>query len=351
MKKSYLWLLSGLIVGAFTFVACDSDDDEGNNAVVNPEPVNFDKTGGSGTITLSNGTKVDITVPKLSDEELNGVFIVDNQLSLELYYNTEVNGKSGSKSCNLSIDNYSTSKTVYEDIEFYFGESGYDEGGNYFYNTVTSSNNSMRAAETSNKVTVTQEKDGSIRILIEGDVFVSTKQQQAGSEANGTIQLEFVMPLAASGTSKTNVSSKESSYPSFTPWLGKKVDGVLQITKSQMCSSAVLLWYYDTSLGYSDYENLKAQAIEALGEPVKCYDKVAQQEAGITWDDMCYSYFLKDNNFIMVSYCPWREEEDPEYFQLPCDANALHQNHAARIQVHAIEGINFDVEGLIEQEK
>lgn len=350
MKKTYFWLLSSLFVGAFTFVSCSSDDDEdgGNTSVETPDPVNYEKTGGEGTITLGDGTTVNVTVPKLSNENVNGVFIVDNELSLELYYDTEENGKYGYKSCNLSISDYSTKKTVYNDVEFNFSESGYDDEGTYYSHTISSVNNDSRAAAATNKVTVTQEQDGSIHFLIEGDVAVSTGQQLAEGEPNGTISMEFVMPLAASGACTTNVSSKQSSYPSFTPWLGKKVDGVLQITKSQLVGSAVLLWYYDMSLGYSDYENLKAQAIKALGNPVVCYDKSEGQDPGMDWEDMCYSYFYKDNKFIMVSYCPWRQEEDPSYYNLPCNAYALKENHVARIQVHAIEGMNFDYNALIQ---
>ena len=53
MKKTYFWLLSSLFVGAFTFVSCSSDDDEdgGNTPVETPDPVNYEKTGGEGTIT------------------------------------------------------------------------------------------------------------------------------------------------------------------------------------------------------------------------------------------------------------------------------------------------------------
>ena len=79
MKKTYFWLLSSLFVGAFTFVSCSSDDDEdgGNTPVETPDPVNYEKTGGEGTITLGDGSTVNVTVPKLSNENVNGVFIVD----------------------------------------------------------------------------------------------------------------------------------------------------------------------------------------------------------------------------------------------------------------------------------
>ncbi len=352
MKKTYLWLLSSLFVGAFTFVSCNSDDDEGaNSSVETPDPVNYEKTGGKGTITLGDGSTINVTIPKLSDDNVNGVFIVNNELSVNVYYDTEVNGKYGYKSYNLAIEDYSTQKTVYNDVEFYFSESGYDDEGTYYTHTISSVNNETRATAATNKVTVTQEQDDSIHFLIDGDVAVSSGQQLADGEANGTISMEFVMPLAANGTCSTNVSSKQSSYPSFTPWLGKKVDGVLQITKSQLVGKAVLLWYYDMSLGYSDYENLKAQTIQALGNPVECYDKSEGQDPGMDWEDMCYSYFYKGNKFIMVSYCPWRQENDPAYYNLPCNAYALQETHMARIQVHAMEGMNFDYKVLIQSHR
>ncbi len=353
MKNKYFWLLGAMLVaGTFTFTSC-SDDDDDNGATGPVEPVNFDEMGGEGFATLANGTKISIPVPDVDSDHIGGVSIYGNELSVSISEYEYDGEKSSSSNCYISIPEYTASKTVYENVDFSFYESEetYDRAAqtwNSIYTSVSSINNGTRSADNpKNRVTVQRQSDGSYKFVFEGDISVSTNDiQNQGGTANATISLEITLPLAASGETLANVSSKQSTFPSFTPWLdGKKAEGVMKITNSQLVKSGVLLWYYDTSLGYSDYENLKAQAVKALGDPVNCYD-ASKADAGQEWTDIACSYFYKDHKFIMVSYCPWRYEEGPDY-QLPYGWDAIRENHAARIQVHAFEGVGFDYENLI----
>ncbi len=347
MRKTYFWLLCSMFVcGTLVVTSCSDDDDDNNGGSVQMSQVNYEKTGGSGAVTLSSGEKIDFQVPQCSEENMAGASIVNDELSVNLYESGE--GSDGSwsySSCNLSVDGYSANKSEYSDVYFYFSQSS--GGGSQTFQSVVSE---TRAEGYGNKLVVTQLSDGSYKFVITGDAYAydSNSGGQGNSNvANATVSVEFVVPLAANASTSTNVSSKQSSYPSFMPWLGKTVDGVCVINKSQYVGNAVMLWYYDTSLGYSDYEDLKNQAIKALGNPVDCYDKSEGQQPNQDWEDMCYSYFYKDGKFIMVSYCPWRVEEDPQYYQLPKGWDALMATHAARIQVHAIEGMSFDYTALL----
>ena len=359
MRKNYFLLLSALLAaGTFTFVSC-SEDDDNNTAEAQVQPVDFTKTGGDATITLADGTKIEMPIPQVSSDNPGGVSICDGELGVNIYNSENLDDLGYSykyENSSISISEYSATKTVYENVSFYFskGESIYDPTTQTTKSTyinvqsVVVADNVRSAESPSNRVTVTQQSDGSYKFVIEGDVSVQSEEIQGQyNMANATISLEITLPLAISGETSTNVTSKQSTFPSFTPWLdGKKADGVMRIANSQLVKSGVLLWYYDMSLNYSDYENLKAQAIKALGQPVSCYDATSE-DYPTEWEDMANAFFYKDDKFIMVSYCPWREEENPEYFQLPVSWSALMETHAARIQIHALEGINFDYESLI----
>ena len=357
MKKIYFWLLSGLCVTSFAFTACNSDDDDngGNGKVETPDPVNYDQTGGEGTVTVNGGSSIDVSFPKMEEGEIGGVSIVGDYLSLQYYDDSVVDDVEYYSNFSLNIADYSPNTSPYEGdgVYLYISKGWYkQEGGSYTsdYTSISSVFSGSRAEASGTRVTVVQQSDGSFKFKIEGDVSVSTKENpNNNSEVNATINLEIAMPLAMNAEVKTNVTSKESSYPSFMPWLsGKKVDGVLQFTQSQLVGSGVLLWYYDQSLGYSDYQNLKEQAVKALGQPVDCYDPSTGQGDASEWTDIAVAYFYKDNKFIMVSYCPWREDNGEGQNFMPVDWNALMENHAARIQVHALEGLNFDYKELIQ---
>lgn len=125
--------------------------------------------------------------------------------------------------------------------------------------------------------------------------------------------------------------------------------------KSGFVGNGVLLWYYGTrqadgkyDLGYAQYENLKAQAVKAMGQPFECFDASTAEEAPEgEWFDIAYAYFYKDKKYMMVSYCPWRETYEGEEPALPFGVEAMHENHAARIQVHVMEGMNIDYKQFV----
>ena len=361
MRKNYFLLLSALLAaGTFTFVSC-SEDDDNNTAEAQVQPVDFTKTGGDATITLADGTKIEMPIPQVSSDNPGGVSICDGELGVNIYNSENLDDLGYSykyENSSISISEYSATKTVYENVSFYFskGESIYDPTTQTTKSTyinvqsVVVADNVRSAESPSNRVTVTQQSDGSYKFVIEGDVSVQSEEIQGQyNMANAPIAMEILMPLVANSEKMTSVSSKLSSFPSFTPWQnGKTADGVLKITNSQLVKSGVLLWYYDMTLGYSDYENLKAQAVQVLGKPVNCHDaSTADGNNSGEWQDIAAAYFYKDGKYIMVSYCPWRQEENLEYAQMPFGWESIMENHAARIQVHALDGIGFDYNNLI----
>lgn len=67
--------------------------------------------------------------------------------------------------------------------------------------------------------------------------------------------------------------------------------------------------------------------------------------------DMSVAYFFKDKQFVMISFCPWRddsEEEALEYHQLT-DFNAIRETHAARIHVHAFQNMEIEYTDLLSE--
>jgi hypothetical protein len=339
MNNKFLWLIASLFLGTLTIAACSDDDDQTGSSVVNP--VNYEKTGGSGTVTATDGTKFDLNIQKCSEDNIGGVSIADGQLSVNTYQETE----SSYTSCYVYVEDYQEGKTEYENVSFSFSQNS----GNT-YASCQSIVSGTRASEYGNKLTLEKLSDGTYRFVIEGDVIYSANDYtvQNYNTPNASITVEFVMPLSAKASLAENVSNKKSMYPDFTPWLnGQTAQGAFQIEQSQLMTSGVLLWFYDTSLTYSDYKNLKEQAIKVLGEPVESYDADASDDVtGGTWTDMAVSYFYKDGNFIMVSYCPWRVEQGPDY-NLPTSLECVLETHAARIQIHALEGITVDYTALI----
>ena len=88
---------------------------------------------------------------------------------------------------------------------------------------------------------------------------------------------------------------------------------------------------------------IKNEAQKALGNPVECFDA----ENGGSSNDISVAYFYKDGKYIMVSYCPWRETAEGE-IDYTMSLWCLRENHAARIQVHALEGLTASPDGLME---
>mgnify|MGYP007069866679 FL=1 len=339
MNKKFIWLVASLFVGALAIAACGDFDEQNGSATTNK--VNYEKTGGNATLTMSNGTKVELVIPQCTDDNVAGVSFANNTLTANSYQEDA----NGSTSLYLTIDGYNENQKEYENVSFSFYQN--QEGSYVSCQSIVPT----RVGDYGNKVTVEKQSDDSYRIVIEGDMVCSSNDNPAENynEPNSTVALEFVMTLAAKASVSSNVTGKKSMYPDFTPWLGgKTVAGAYQIEQSQLMTSGVMLWYYDTSLTYADYEALKEQAVKALGEPVESFDADA---AGVVktdgeWTDFACSYFYKDGNFIMVSYCPWRIEEGPNYY-LPTSFDVVKENQAARIQVHAFEGITFDYTALI----
>jgi len=280
-------------------------------------------SGGQAVAKLNDGSRTyNFTVPSCSFESLDGVSIVDGNLHFSTSaYNNSVNI--------YGIENYSESTSVYEGVNFSFYEN----------NAYASSFN--LDGTINNKLTITKNSDGYYRFQLEGDAGLRDYENDisTGNTANATIQADFTAPLIGKGKELGSITKKDASFPSFTPWLeGDTVTAAMQITESERLGKGVMLWYFNESLGYEDYLNLKAQAKASLGEPVLCYDFGDDSDAG--GQDVSMSIFVKGGKFIMVSFCPWREDYGEKI--TISDIAAIRENHAARIHVHVLDGLSVD---------
>ena len=272
-------------------------------------------TGGIITYTPTGGAAKRVVIEPMFASDFMGVEVVDDIL-----------GISGN-SLSMHIENFSDNKTTYNNasIHIYTGEE-------------TIMNNATNA-------TVTKNEYNNYTFKVSG-----TAQKETWNNGNvtytnvGTFQGEFSAPLLGKGKTFRPVTKKESFFPSFTPWIdGKNATIGLQITECPLYGTGVLIWFFDNDLNYNDYKAYKELAQKSLGNPVVCYDK----ENGGNENDICVAYFYKDGKYIMVSYCPWREsygDEENYSMSLWC----LRENHAARIQVHALEGLQASPNELME---
>ncbi|MCR4921975.1 MAG: hypothetical protein K5945_09795 [Bacteroidaceae bacterium] len=358
MKKMNFWLLASLFLGSVMLTACGDDDDGSSSDLPTPSgKVDLSKTGGTVSLKQKSGQEVaSITVPAFSTDNLSGVEIVDNELTMGFYTSDET--ADGYSYCSLSvvIPGYSESKTSYSNLTLNFSQgqnSQYFQGSSVYY--VNGEPKSGRLS-----ATVKKQKDGNYSVAVEGDVYLTGSEIRLTDEnPNGTIKINIVAPLLAVSKLHKKVSSKQSYFPAGTPWLdGKTAAGVLE-TKSAFTGNGVLVWYYGTKqtdgsydLNYAQYEALKAQAVKAMGEPFECFDastvEVESGSRGTTeWSDFAYAYFYKNKKYMMVSYCPWRDTYEGEEPSLPYTISALHENHAARLQVHVMENMNVDYKQFV----
>jgi len=347
MKKLNLWLLGSLFMGALTVVSCGDDDENGgsnngggNGGNQSTVKVDYTKTGGNASVSVTDGPSYAMDFAAFSKDELGGVSIIDGVLTFNNYISGEVDGKYTYQSCQITVEGYSEGKTTYNDVDFYFGNNDFS------CQQVNVETKTRAAAPGTNKLTVTKRTDGNYEFKLEGSgvLYGGDIQPATTYEANATVQLNMVVPIGMTATPLTNVRSKASSFPSFTPWLnGQVAQTGMQFSNSPQLGRGVLLWFYDQSLGYADYLNLKEQATKALGQPIVCHDGGADAE---TVQDVAASYFFKDGKYIMVSFCPWRQEEGPDYFG-PVGMESVHENHAGRIHIHAIEGMTIDPYAII----
>ncbi len=349
------WLLASLFLGSMMLTACGDDDNDGSSSdtPTPSEKVDFSKTGGSISVNKKDGSQIStITVPKYSAEDLSGVEIIDNDLCFSYNQSEDFEGGYSYCGCYLTVQNYSESKTSYTNVIFNISEGSYDGTSNKYYqgNTVYSVDGQPKPSNIT--ATVKKLKDGIYEISVEGDLYMTGSDiSMTNATANATVKLKVVAPLIAVSKLHKNVSSKQSYFPAGTPWLnGKTVAGALEM-KSSLLGSGVLLWYYGVrqsdgsyDLNYAQYEDLKAQAVKLMGQPFECYDAtiLEGEDKQRGWNDMSYAYFYKDKKFVMVSYCPWRDTYEGEEPGMPYGIEALHENHAARIQVHILDGMTVD---------
>lgn len=361
------WLIASLFVGALALTSCGDDDDNvsggnnggGSSSGTGTENVDFSKTGGSVVVKQLDGVEVaTVTIPKYSSTDLSGVELVDDELSLNYYVNEEVDSVYTYCGFNLTISGYSESKTNYGKDDIYLGfsqgaGSKYYQGNSVFYRNGQPAPSNITA-------TVNKQKDGTYRIVVDGDFYLNGSDITLSDEnPNATIKLDVVAPLIATMKLHKNVSSVESYFPAGTPWLaGKTAAGALEI-KSSLVGSGVLLWYYDKyhedgshDFLYAQYEDVKAQAVKTMGEPFECMDASTVPDSLKTgmgeYSDIAYAYFYKDKKYVMVSYCPWRatyaEDDEPN---MPFGLGAIGENHAARLHVHVLEGMNVDYQQFV----
>ena len=273
-------------------------------------------TGGVITYTPTGGTAKSIVIAPIFVSDFMGVEIVDNNMNLS------------SNNLSLNIEDYAEGKSTYNNA--YINCNGYDAG---FYGKVAN-------------ITLTKNEYDNYTFKVSGAVQGENWVDGTPTYVTtGTVTGEFTAPLLGKGKNIKPVTKKESFFPSFTPWIDAvKPTSALQITECPLYGTGVLLWYYDNNLNYNNYKAFKEQAQKALGTPVKFFDA----DNGGSTDDISVSYFYKDGKYIMVSYCPWREE-NPEDLEFLPDMSlwCLRENHAARIQVHAMEGMTSAPDDLM----
>ncbi len=352
MKKMNFWLIASLFMGAVTLSSCGDDEETpGNSTDPGTGKIDYSKTGGSAVVNLKDGSEVSkITISNFGSDELSGVELVDDELTFAYYVSGETSeGAYYYSGCSVTIPGYSEGKTTYKNVELGFSQGQgdvYYQGNSVYYRDGKPSPSDLTA-------TVKKQGNGTYHVVVEGDLYLSGTNITNDETPNATIKLDIVAPMIATCKLHKNVSSKQSYMPKGTPWLdGKTVAGALEI-KSPFVGSGVLLWYYGTrqadgsyDLQYAQYENLKAQAVKLMGEPFECWDASVAEEGDRQgsgeWSDVAYAYFYKDKKYVMVSYCPWRDTYEGEEPQLPHGISGMHENHAARIHVHILEGMNVD---------
>ena len=301
-------------------------------------------TGGQATFTMKDGSgKYDMPVPNVSFEDLNGISIIGDQLSLNLYAGDYETGRYG---LDLSISGYSESKKDFTNYNYSFSQNVDQQ---YLYGSSYSEEGSPKG-----KVNVTKNSDGNYRIQISGDAIFSSNDIPATNEPNATISADFTSPLLMKAKTLDKVTKKEASFPSFTPWIsGLNPTAAMQITESPRLGKGVLLFFYNKEkreLTYKDYLDFKNQARKSLGDPVECDD--LGDDANAVSDenlyDICQSVFYKSGKYILVSFCPWRndtEEEMGENGEMQHLSHMgpyiLFETHMARIHVHVLEGLTI----------
>ena len=276
-------------------------------------------TGGSFTFTAADGTKETRVIPPTYYEDNSGVEIVDNKLGVD------------AEGCYFYIDNYNESKTTYNNVYI----SGWSDG-----RSIT--------CDSTATVKVAVNEFNNYTFTVSGSATLSYWENNQSVKKEGTISGSFTLPLLGKGTTIRNITKRESFFPSFTPWIdGKKANIGFCVTESEKFGTGVALWFFDKTLTYDDYKAYKDLAVKALGAPIETSDT----EEGGQGQDIAYSYFVKDGKYIMVSFCPWRDvdeeylEEEMKYMEM--GFHALMENHAARIHVHALEGVKVDPQSLM----
>lgn len=301
-------------------------------------------TGGQATFTMKDGSgKYDIAVPNVSFEDLNGISIIGNQLSLNLYAGDYETGRYG---VDLSIYGYSESKKDFTNYNYSFSQNVDQQ---YLYGSSYSEEGSPKG-----KVNVTKNSDGNYRIQISGDAVFSSNDIPASNEPNATISADFTSPLLMKAKTLDKVTKKEASFPSFTPWIsGLNPTAAIQITESPKVGKGVLLFFYNKEkreLTYKDYLDFKNQARKSLGDPVECndYGDDANAVSDENLYDICQSVFYKSGKYILVSFCPWRTDTEEEMGETGEMEHLSHmgpyilfETHMARIHVHVLEGLTI----------
>ncbi len=274
-------------------------------------------TGGSITFTPTNGTAQTSVIPPISAADFNGISEVDGILECSSY------------SIYLNIEGYSENKDTYTGVHL-----SYNNGQSLYAENAT--------------VKVTKNEYNNYIFDFSGEAKSHTWEGNQYVESTGRIAGQFSAPMLGKGKNIAPITKKESYFPSFTPWIdGKTAISALQVTESSYIGTGVALWFFDNELNYNDYLAYKAQAQKSLGEPFSCSDYGQNPTEEI--QNPCVAYFYKDKKFIMVSYCPWRDF-DPEYDEPEKLAFfALMENHAGRIQVHALENVSVDFQRMIQE--
>ena len=301
-------------------------------------------TGGKATFTMKDGSgKYDMAVPNVSFEDLNGISIIGDQLSLNLYAGDYETGRYG---LDLSIYGYSESKKDFTNYNYSFSQNVDQQ---YLYGSSYSEEGSPKG-----KVNVTKNSDGNYRIQISGDAVFSSNDIPASNEPNATISADFTSPLLMKAKTLDKVTKKDASFPSFTPWIsGLNPTAAMQITESPRLGKGVLLFFYNKEkreLTYKDYLDFKNQARKSLGDPVECndYGDDANAVSDENLYDICQSVFYKSGKYILVSFCPWRTDTEEEMGETGEMEHLSHmgpyilfETHMARIHVHVLEGLTI----------
>ncbi|MBO4612961.1 MAG: carboxypeptidase regulatory-like domain-containing protein [Bacteroidaceae bacterium] len=275
--------------------------------------------GGTGSVTLK-GQTYKFTFGLVEVEDGGGVVIVGDQLSASTGYSNEAY-ENGWAMADLSIKNYSASKSTYGDDDI------------LYMNMMTEGEGHTRAMFTENKKLTITKSGNNYRFQGSGKVQAEGGEFGWNDENVGEGKLDITMPLYARGEKRVNVTAANSPLPSWAPVIPDvAADYGIAILESPMFGKGGTLMYYSNSLGKAAYDALKAEVTKVMGEPTGSYDS----------EDYPWARFLKGEKYVYIAFSKYYTEENkPDLENMDVYMYNLDSGNNARISIFAYDGYKF----------